>query len=65
MTGFVANAETDVAAGPDRVWAALTEPEQIAAYMQGSRSPRPGRSAARSPGTASTTAGPTRTRARC
>jgi uncharacterized protein YndB with AHSA1/START domain len=37
MAGFTANAETDVAATPREVWAALTEPEQIAAYMQGSR----------------------------
>ena len=36
MTGFTATAETDVAATPEQVWAALTEPEQIAAYMQGS-----------------------------
>jgi uncharacterized protein YndB with AHSA1/START domain len=36
MAGFVATAQTDVAAPPERVWAALTEPEQIAAYMQGS-----------------------------
>ena len=37
MTGFVATAQTDVSASPERVWAALTEPEQIAVYMQGSR----------------------------
>jgi uncharacterized protein YndB with AHSA1/START domain len=37
MSGFVATATTDVAASPERVWAALTEPDQIAAYMQGSR----------------------------
>ncbi len=37
MSGHVATATTDVAAGPERVWAALTEPEQIAVYMQGSR----------------------------
>jgi uncharacterized protein YndB with AHSA1/START domain len=37
MTGFTATAETDVAATPERVWAALTEPEQIAVYMQGSK----------------------------
>ena len=37
MAGFTATAEVDVAAAPDRVWAALTEPEQIAAYMEGSR----------------------------
>ena len=37
MSGHVATATTDVEAGPERVWAALTEPEQIAVYMQGSR----------------------------
>ena len=37
MTGFTATAETDIAAGPDRVWSALTDPAQIAGYMQGSR----------------------------
>ena len=37
MAGYVATAQTDVAAAPERVWAALTEPEQIATYMQGSR----------------------------
>lgn len=36
MTEFVATAQTDVAAAPARVWAALTEPDQIAVYMQGS-----------------------------
>jgi uncharacterized protein YndB with AHSA1/START domain len=37
MAGFVATAQTDVAAPPERVWAALTDPDQIAAYMQGSK----------------------------
>ena len=37
MTGFDATAQTDIAATPDRVWAALTEPDQIATWMQGSR----------------------------
>lgn len=37
MTGFTATAQVDVAAAPPRVWAALTEPEQIAAYMGGSQ----------------------------
>ena len=36
MSEHVATAQTDVAAAPERVWAALTEPEQIAAYMDGS-----------------------------
>jgi len=33
----MATAETDVAATPDRVWTALTEPDQIAAYMWGTQ----------------------------
>jgi uncharacterized protein YndB with AHSA1/START domain len=37
MAGFVATAQTDVAAPPERVWAALTDPEQIATYMYGSK----------------------------
>jgi uncharacterized protein YndB with AHSA1/START domain len=37
MAGFEATAQTDVAATPERVWAALTEPEQIATYMDGSK----------------------------
>lgn len=37
MAKSVASATTDVAATPERVWAALTEPDQIATYMQGSR----------------------------
>jgi len=37
MPGHVATATTDVAASPERVWEALTDPEQIAVYMQGSR----------------------------
>lgn len=37
MTGHVASAQVDVAAPPERVWAALTEPDRIATYMQGSR----------------------------
>ena len=37
MTGFTATAQTDVAAPPERVWAALTDPAQIATYMQGSK----------------------------
>lgn len=36
MVGFVATAETDIAAPPGRVWAALTDPEQIGEYMFGS-----------------------------
>ena len=36
MVGFVATAETDVAAPPGKVWAALTDPEQIREYMFGS-----------------------------
>lgn len=37
MTGIVATAETTVHAGPERVWAALTDPDQISAYLAGSR----------------------------
>src|SRR3954470_16898691 len=37
MPGSIATADVDVAATAQQVWAALTEPEQIAAYMQGSR----------------------------
>ena len=37
MAGFEATAQTDVAAPPERVWAALTDPAQIATYMQGSK----------------------------
>ena len=37
MADFTATAQTDVAASPERVWAALTDPAQIATYMQGSR----------------------------
>ncbi len=37
MSQYVATAQTDVAAAPERVWAALTEPEQIATYMDGSK----------------------------
>jgi uncharacterized protein YndB with AHSA1/START domain len=36
MALFTATAQTDVAATPERVWAALTEPDQIATYMHGS-----------------------------
>jgi uncharacterized protein YndB with AHSA1/START domain len=35
MSGFIATAETDIAAAPARVWTALTEPDEIAAYMWG------------------------------
>ncbi len=37
MTGFIATAQIEVAAAPQRVWAALTEPEEIALYMGGSQ----------------------------
>jgi uncharacterized protein YndB with AHSA1/START domain len=37
MTGKVATAQTDIASSADRVWAALTDPEQIKEYMYGSR----------------------------
>jgi uncharacterized protein YndB with AHSA1/START domain len=35
MAGIVATAETEIAATPDRVWAALTEPDQIKQYFFG------------------------------
>jgi uncharacterized protein YndB with AHSA1/START domain len=35
MTGIVATAEVDVAASPQVVWAALTDPEQVKQYMFG------------------------------
>jgi uncharacterized protein YndB with AHSA1/START domain len=37
MAGHTATAQVEVSAGPDRVWAALTDPDQVAAYMGGSR----------------------------
>ena len=37
MSRFVATAAVDIEATPERVWAALTEPDQIAEYLQGSR----------------------------
>lgn len=37
MTGLTATAETHIAATPERVWAALTDPAHIAAWMLGSR----------------------------
>lgn len=37
VSNLIAKAATDIAAPPERVWAALTEPEQIATYLAGSR----------------------------
>ncbi len=37
MSGLIATATAQIDATPERVWAALTEPEQIAAWMQGSK----------------------------
>jgi uncharacterized protein YndB with AHSA1/START domain len=37
MTGKVATASVDIAAAPTRVWAALTDPDEIEKYMFGSR----------------------------
>jgi uncharacterized protein YndB with AHSA1/START domain len=37
VSNYLATATTDIDAAPERVWAALTEPDQIAVYMQGSR----------------------------
>ena len=36
MSDHVATAETEIDASPDRVWEALTDPEQIKEYMFGS-----------------------------
>jgi uncharacterized protein YndB with AHSA1/START domain len=36
MTDFVATAETEIEASPDRVWTALTDPGEIEKYMFGS-----------------------------
>jgi uncharacterized protein YndB with AHSA1/START domain len=35
MTGFEATAEVDIAAPPERVWAALTDPAQVKQYFFG------------------------------
>lgn len=37
MTGKVATAAVDIAATPQRVWTALTDPDEIEKYMFGSR----------------------------
>lgn len=37
MTDFVATAETEIAAPPEKVWGALTDPKQIEEYMFGSQ----------------------------
>ena len=37
MSGYAATASVDVDTAPDRVWAALTDPDQIAEWMMGSR----------------------------
>jgi uncharacterized protein YndB with AHSA1/START domain len=37
MADYVATAETEIDAPPDKVWAALTDPEQIKEYMFGSQ----------------------------
>jgi uncharacterized protein YndB with AHSA1/START domain len=37
MIGLTATAQTNIAAAPSRVWAALTQPTEIAAYMQGAQ----------------------------
>ncbi|QGN58356.1 SRPBCC domain-containing protein [Nostocoides sp. HKS02] len=36
MSGHVATASVDIAAPPERVWEAMTDPEQVAQYMMGS-----------------------------
>jgi uncharacterized protein YndB with AHSA1/START domain len=37
VTGFEATARVDVAAPPERVWDAMTRPDQVAQYMMGAR----------------------------
>ena len=37
MSGAIATARTHVEATPQRVWSALTDPDQIASYMWGTR----------------------------
>jgi len=37
MSGQIATANVDIAAPPERVWQAMTDPEQVAQYMMGSR----------------------------
>ena len=37
MTGHIARAQTEVAADRPRVWEALTDPDQVARYMMGTR----------------------------
>lgn len=37
MTDYIATAEVEIDASPERVWAALTDPEQIKEYMFGSQ----------------------------
>jgi uncharacterized protein YndB with AHSA1/START domain len=37
VSGHIATAAVDVAASPEEVWATLTEPEQIRAWMSGSK----------------------------
>ncbi len=37
MTGYIARAQTEVAAPVERVWDAMTDPDQIAEYMMGAR----------------------------
>ena len=37
MTGSIARAQTEVAADAQQVWEALTDPDQVAQYMMGTR----------------------------
>jgi uncharacterized protein YndB with AHSA1/START domain len=37
VTGAIATARTDIAATPERIWAALTRPEVISDWMSGTR----------------------------
>ena len=65
MTDFVATAEAEIDAPPEKVWGALTDPKQIEEYMFGSQEvKRIGSPEAGSSGGASTRESSTRTEAR-
>ena len=37
MAGYEASAHVDIAAPPETVWTAMTDPDKVAKYMMGSR----------------------------
>ena len=65
MTGYEATAHVDVAAPPERVWQALTDPDEVAQYMYGSRVSTDWRPGSAITWSGSSTGSPTRTRGRC